>query len=139
MSTVTATGWSGLVNDVHSTTYETVGEKLPQGGCTAREMQKRGNYSLSKKTGASIQLSRTVIDADQGDMTVPGEDGGAGVVITNVLGGVRTSALVNTVPATDTTGETQAFATTINHGYAADSSGNGGPALAKGTPNAIAP
>lgn len=156
MSTITATGWSGLVNDVHGTTYATVGEKLPQGGKIGMQMQRRGNYSLAKKTGAAIQLSRAVIDADAGDMVVKGgtswNDGtegnpsdatGQGAVTTlnvsNSLGGSRTNTLINTVPATDVVGEEQVFATVINHGYVADLGGNGGDVLAKGTPNIAQP
>ena len=161
MSTITATGWSGLVNDVHQTTYETVGEFIPEGGKTQREMQRRGNYSLSKLTGASVQLSRAVIDAAEADDVTnwdapagttwndgtegdPSDATGQGTVDrinvpNSARGGARTDTLINTVPVTDATGESMVFDTVINHAYAADESGNGGEALAKGTPNAAQP
>ena len=156
MSTVTASGWSGLVNDVHSTTYETVSEKLPVGGIIEREMQKRGDYSLAKLTGATVQGSRAVIDAveaasadhtyaggttwNDGTVGDPSDATGQGAVTRiqepKPLGGERGNALVNVVPDIDATGLGQIFDTTITHAYVADTSGNGGPAMAANAANA---
>jgi len=158
MSVITATGWSGLVNGVHETTYSTVGEYLPEGGKTQREMQRRGNYSLAKLTGADVQLSRAVIDAAEADNVLvwdapmgtswndgtegdPSDATGQGDVTRGLVpnmarGGARGNTLINTVPVTDATGEAMVFGTVVNHAYVADGSGNGGGALAKGTINA---
>jgi len=162
MSTVTATGWNALTNDIHGTdgsVYETVGEIIPKGGKVGRLMQKRGLYSLSGAvTGAVIQNSRAVVDSVEAAsanhtynagttwVAVLGETNNVGstgqgpvdrVQEPKPQGGARTIALVNVVPATDAEGLSQAFDTTITHAYVADSSLNGGPAMTANPPNAV--
>lgn len=136
MSTITATGWSGLVNDVHSTTYATVGEVPPKDGVIENKMQKRGSMGVAEAAGGTVQESRSVIDASEGNESVKGSIGNRDVTLTNTRGGDRGNALVNTATILDATGLAQLFDTHINHAYVADLAGNGGAALAAGTPNA---
>ena len=140
MSTVTAAGWSGLVNDVHGTTYETVGEIPPKDGKTADLMQKRGDMGVAEVAGGVTQRSRAVIDVALATDTdfYKGEIG-TRMDATNTQGGVRDNTLVNVVPDIDATGLGMIFDTKINMGYVEDTSGNGGAALAVGTPNAAQP
>jgi len=156
MSTVTASGWSGLVNDVHSTTYETVGEIPPKDGAAHRLMQKRGDLGVAEVAGGVTQRSRAVIDAveaagvnhtyaggttwNDGTVGDPSDATGQGAVTRiqepKPLGGERGNALVNVVPDIDATGLGQIFDTTITHAYVADESGNGGPAMTANAANA---
>jgi len=140
MSTVTAAGWSGLVNDVHGTTYETVGEIPPKDGKTADLMQKRGDMGVAEVAGGVTQRSRAVIDVALATDTdfYKGEIG-TRMDATNTQGGVRGNTLVNVVPDIDATGLGQIFDTTITHAYVADDSGNGGAAMAAHAPNAAQP
>ena len=161
MSTVTATGWSGLVNDVHGTTYSTVGEIPPKDGAAHRLMQKRGDLGVAEVAGGVTQRSRAVIDANDGDSDVdtgyhggttwvaveglPNDPGSTGqgavdrIDIPKKMGGDRGITLVNVVPDIDATGLGQIFDTTITHAYVADDSGNGGAAMAAHAPNATQP
>ena len=139
MTTVTAAGWSGLVNDVHATTYETVGEIVPKGGKVGRLMQKRGLLSASGAVaGAVIQNSRAVIDVALATDTdfYAGTAAGVRMDATNTQGGVRANTLINVVPATDAEGVSQLFDTTITHAYVADLAGNGGAAMLANAANA---
>ena len=133
MSTVTAAGWSGLVNDVHGTTYETVGEIPPKDGQVGRLMQKRGDLGVARVAGGVVPTTRGKIDpALPTDTDFYVGEIGTRMDATNTQGGARPVQDQPVVPDIDATGLAQIFDTTINHAYVEDLSGNGGPALAEG-------
>lgn len=107
--------WQGLYDDVIGTTYALAGKPIPISRKVYREMQKRGNLSVSQnlKDNAGVVM---VVPATRGQSAYTGAD----------LGGARTINNVNIASALSDANLHTIFDTKISLNLVADKSGNGG-------------